>query len=162
MTGDRSSRGDEEVGQTLDNEVDVLARRRPPETEADGAHAHPGRDTHGVQNRRELDPAGVTRRSRRGRDTIEPLQYLGTGPANELNVEPVRQPMGGMSVEPHAISELLLQRLPEAVAQRAHAIHRREIARKLAGLAEAGGEQHALGTRAAAMLVPGTVKQRFD
>src|SRR5262245_18557026 len=70
--------------------------------------------------------------------------------------------MGGMSVEPHAISELLLQRLPEAVAQRAHAIHRREIARKLAGLAEAGGEQHALGTRAAAKLVPGTMQQRFD
>src|SRR5262245_62102132 len=98
MTGDRSSRSDEEVGQTLDNEVDVLARRRTPETEADGAHAHLRRDTHGVQNRRQLDPAGVTRRSRRGRDTIEPLQYLGTDPTNACNIDRVRQPSVGMSV----------------------------------------------------------------
>src|SRR5215831_10339239 len=67
--------------------------------------------------------------------------------------------MGGMAIEPYAISELLLQRLPEAVAQRAHALHGRKIARKLAGLAEAGREQHALGTCAAAMLVPATVQQ---
>src|SRR5262249_22567645 len=67
--------------------------------------------------------------------------------------------MGGMSIEPHAISELLLQRPPQAVAQRAHAIHGRKIARKLAGLAEAAREQRALGTCAAAMLVPAAVKQ---
>src|SRR5262249_411534 len=70
--------------------------------------------------------------------------------------------MGGMAIEAYAISELLLQRLPEAVAQRAHALHRRKIARKLAGLAESGREQHALRTRAAAMLVSATVQQRLN
>src|SRR5262249_29069758 len=70
--------------------------------------------------------------------------------------------MGGMAIEAYAISELLLQRLPEAVAQRAHAIYGRKIARKLAGLAEAGREQRALGTCAAAMLVPAAVKQRLN
>ena len=83
MIGDRSSRGDEEVAQSFDNEVDLLARRPTPQTEADSAHAHLGRDTHGRKNRRQLDPAGVTRRSRRGGDTIEPVQYLGTDPTNE-------------------------------------------------------------------------------
>src|SRR5215813_15331008 len=70
--------------------------------------------------------------------------------------------MGGMAIEAYAISELLLQRLPEAVAQRAHAIYGRKIARKLAGLAEAAREQRALGTCAAAMLVPAAVKQRLN
>src|SRR5262245_63588605 len=68
----------------------------------------------------------------------------------------------GMSVEGHAVSELRLQCLPEAVAQGAHAIHRREIARKLAGLAETDRKQRALGPGATTALVPGTVNERLD
>ena len=65
--------------------------------------------------------------------------------------------MHGMSVEDHAISKLLLQLLPEMVAQSAHPFHRREIARKLAGLTKTDREQCTLGTRPPATLVSGTV-----
>ena len=150
------------VGQTFDHCVDFIARRCAPEAEADGAHAHLGRDAHRFQNRRQLDAAGVTRRSRRGRDTIEPRQYLGADPADEGNIERVRQAMRRMSVEDHAITELLLQLLPEVVAQGAHPIHGRKVARKLAGLAEPDRKQRALGAGAPATLVPGAVDQRFD
>ena len=67
-----------------------------------------------------------------------------------------------MSVEAHAISELLLQLLPEMVAQSAHPFHRREIARKRAGLAETDRKQCTLGTRPPATFVSGTVNQRLE
>ena len=67
-----------------------------------------------------------------------------------------------MAVEDDAIAESALQLLPEPIAQRAHSVHRREIARKLARLAEADGKQRAFGARAPAALVPGTVDQRLE
>ena len=111
------SRGVKCVFQTGDHGVDFVARRCTPEAEADGAHAHFGRDAHRLQHRRQLDAAGVTCRSRRGRDAIEPRQYLGADPADEGNIERVRQAMRGMAVEDDAIAESLLQLLPKMVAQ---------------------------------------------
>src|SRR6266487_4592249 len=121
-----------------------------------------GRDTHGFEDWRQLDASRVTRRSGRGRDTIELPQYLGADPTDEGNIQRVWQAMRGMSIEGHAISELLLQRLPESIAQVAHAVHGREIARKLAGLAEADRKQRTLGASAPSTLVSGPVDQRFD
>ena len=70
--------------------------------------------------------------------------------------------MCGMSIEGHAISELLPQHLPEMVAQNADRIHRGEITRELARLAEADRQQRALGTGSPAALVPGAMDQRFE
>ena len=67
-----------------------------------------------------------------------------------------------MAVERHAIAELLLQRLPERIAQCADSIHLREIVRKLAGLAEPDRQQRTLGSGATATLMSGTVNQRFE
>ena len=67
-----------------------------------------------------------------------------------------------MSVESHAISELFLQLLPEMVAHGADPIHRRKVARKLAGFAEADCKQSALRARAPAALVPSAVHQWFE
>jgi hypothetical protein len=68
-------------------------------------------------------------------------------------IECVRQAVRGMTVEEHAVAELPLQTLPEAVAQSAHAIHRREIAYKLAGFAKADRQQGTLRARASAAFV---------
>src|SRR5262245_42900585 len=101
----------------------------------------------------------MARRSGGGCHPIEPVQYLGTDTADEGDVEGVRQAVRGMTVENHAVPELLLQALPEAVAQGAHAMHRRKIARKLAGFAEANRQQRTLRARASAAFVAGTMYQ---
>src|SRR5215216_5633303 len=48
------------------------------------------------------------------------------------------------------------------VAQRAHALHRREIAGELAGFAKADREQRALSAGTPAAFVPGAVDERLD
>src|SRR5215471_8361937 len=70
--------------------------------------------------------------------------------------------MCGMSVEDHAISELLPQHLPETVAQDVDPFHRREITRKPAGFAETDCKQRALRTCSPSGLVPGAMDQRFE
>src|SRR6266540_4174886 len=66
--------------------------------------------------------------------------------------------MSGMSVENHAMPKLLLQSLPEMVAQCTHPIRRR----KLAGLAKTNRKQRALGAGPPATLVSGPVHDRFE
>ena len=83
-----------------------------------------GVDAHRLQNRRQFDAAGMTCRSSRGGNTIEPRQYLGADLADERNIERVRQAVHGMAVESDAIAESLLQSMPEVIAQGAHPIHR--------------------------------------
>src|SRR2546429_1161154 len=151
-----------DVGQTFERGVDFIAHRRAPEAEPDSPHSHVGRDSHRLQNGRQLDAAGVTRGSRGGRHPTQPCQDLGADAADEGYVQRVRQPVRGMTVEEDAVAELLLQALPEAVAQSAHATHRRKIPRKLAGRAEGDRQQGTLRARASAAFVAGTMDQRFD
>src|SRR6516165_1850263 len=150
------------VGQTLEHRIDFIARRRAPETEADGPHSHVGRDAHRFQHRRQLYPARVARRSHRRRHPVEPRQYLGADSINEGHVERVRQAVRGMTVEHDAAPELPLQALPKAIAQNTHVIHGGNVAGKLAGLAQGDRQQGALRARASAAFVPGAMDQRFD
>src|SRR5262249_49645597 len=105
----------------LNPRIDLVGGGRSPETEANRADPDRGRHAHGFENRRQLDPAGMARRSGRRGDAGKPRQDLGADLADKGDVERVRQPMRGMPVQDHASSESLLQRLPEAVAQHAHA-----------------------------------------
>jgi hypothetical protein len=54
-------RDGKDVGQTFECGIDFIARRRAPEAEPDSPHSHVRRDTHRLQNRRQLDAAGVAR-----------------------------------------------------------------------------------------------------
>src|SRR6516164_11593261 len=67
-----------------------------------------------------------------------------------------------MTVEHNAAPELPLQALPKAVAQGTHAIHRGNVAGKLASLAQGDRQQGALRARASAAFVPGAMDQRFE
>ena len=67
-----------------------------------------------------------------------------------------------MTVERDVVTEALLQALPEAVAQRAHALHWRQVARKLTSLAEADREQGALRPGAPSGFVRAAMDQRFE
>src|SRR5262245_29005096 len=90
-----------DVAQTFERGIDFIARCRAPKAEPDRPHSHVGRDAHRLQNRRQLDASGMTRRSRGGRHAIEPRQYLAAGAAHKGDVEGVRQPVRGMAVENH-------------------------------------------------------------
>src|SRR5215472_10900952 len=73
-----------DVAQTFERGIDFIARCRAPKAEPDRSHSRVGRDAHRLQNRRQLDASGMTRRSRGGRHAIEPRQYLAaTRPTKE-------------------------------------------------------------------------------
>ena len=55
-----------------------------------------------------------------------------------------------------------LQLFPKVVAQSAHLVHRRKIARQLASFAEPDGEERTFRSRASTALVPRTVDQRLE
>src|SRR5215472_144105 len=101
------SRLGKEISQTFDNHFDFVRCGRASKAEADGTHSDFGRDVHGFQNRRQLDAARMTGRSRCDGNAIESRQYLGADLSDEGSVEGVRQPMRGMPVEDDAISESL-------------------------------------------------------
>src|SRR5262245_8577451 len=67
-----------------------------------------------------------------------------------------------MPIEDDPAAECRLQPLPEPVAERAYAGHRREISNELAGHAKSGGEQDAFRTRTAPALVPRPVDERLQ
>ena len=67
-----------------------------------------------------------------------------------------------MPVQDDPIAELALQPLPEVVAQSAHPVHRRKIARQLASFAEPDGKERTFGSGAPTALVPRTVDQRLE
>ena len=68
----------------------------------------------------------------------------------------------GVPVEGNAITEPLPKFAPEVVAQGAYPVHRREITRQLASLAETDRQQRALGSSAPPALVSGPVNERLQ
>src|ERR1043166_3445596 len=101
-------------------------------------------------------------RSGRDGNAREARQYFAADLADERNVERVRQAVRGMSIEDDAISKRHPQLLPQAVAQSAHALHRCEITRYFARLAEPDRQKRTFRSRAPAAFVSGAVNQRFD
>src|SRR5262249_48711260 len=97
-----------DVRQSLERSIDFVARRRAAEAEPDRPHSHMRRGAHRLQNRRQLDAAGMACRSSGSGDPIQTRQYLAAKAADERYVERVRQPVRGMTVEDHAVAELPL------------------------------------------------------
>ena len=114
------------------------------------------------KHRRQLDPPGMTGRAGRGRHSVESRQDFGADAADERDIERVREPVLRVPVENHTIAEPLLQLLPEPVAQSADPLHRRQVARELAGRAEADREQRAFGAGAPPAFVARAVDQRLE
>jgi hypothetical protein len=100
--------------------------------------------------------------SGRGRNAIEPPQNIGAHLPNKRDVERVWQPVCRMPVQRNAIAKPPQQSLPEVIAQCTDALHRREIARQLAGLAEPDGKHDALGARAPAAFMAAAVNKRLE
>jgi hypothetical protein len=67
-----------------------------------------------------------------------------------------------MTVESHAVAKPMLELLPKVITQNSESVHLPEIACKLTRLTEPDRKQCTLSTRAPAMLVSGTVNQRFQ
>ena len=104
--------GAQDSGDVGNGGVDFRFGRRSAETEADRPHAHLGRDSHGLENRRQLDMAAVARGPRRGGNTIKPRKEIRANLADEGDVGGVGQPELRMPIQHNAIAEVGLQKRP--------------------------------------------------
>lgn len=104
----------------------------------------------------------MTSRACRSRDAIEPRQDLCAVPTEEGDIKGVRQAVCRMTVQGDPIPKLTPQLLPKVIAQSAHLIHRRKIARQLASFAEPDSKERTFRSRASTALVPSTVGQRLE
>ena len=67
-----------------------------------------------------------------------------------------------MPIQDDTLPKPALQPLPKVVAQSAHLVHRRKIARQLASFAEPDGKERTFRSGASTALVPCTVDQRLE
>lgn len=81
----------------------------------------------------------------RGLDSVECSQDVRPDPAEERDVEGVRQSFGWMAVEDDAVADAGAEAIPESIAQAAGLLERVNVGGELAGLAKGRRQENALG-----------------
>jgi len=105
----------------------------------------------------------VAGRARRRGDVAEVSEDRGAHATHERDVERVGKAPLRVTVQDDAAAEALAEPTPEAVAERAHALGGRGVARgDAARLAEPDREERALGAGAPSVLVPGAVDEGLE
>src|SRR5438067_1943998 len=110
------------------------------------------------------DFPGMTGRTCGGGQGGHFLQQLSANDTSEVDMERVRQPSFGMTVEHDAVTKALLDLLPEEIAELSDlALIARQVGlRDLASLPQAHGEDDVFGTSTTPRFMPGTVDQRLQ
>lgn len=141
--------------------LQIVLCRRSAQTESNRPQPQFRLNTHRHQHRRHRRCSCVTRRSGGRSDFVQIGKQLVTLLISKADVERVRQALRRMTVQDHGVAKLPLQAVPEVCGQAPESIATRVEACKAAGGAESCDEQHVLGAGAAAVLVSGTVHERF-
>src|SRR5262245_23138087 len=118
---------------------------------------------HRLENGGQGDFPGMTGRACGGCESRHFLQELSANNASEVDMESIRQPLFGMTVEHDPVTKALLNLLPEEITELSYlALITRQVGlRDLAGLPQSYGEDDVFGTSTTPRFMPGTVDQWF-